>query len=247
MLAEKTVARASLACGLAGGVTALVATAGAHLGILRPFTGLSLASVALILSGFPGLLLGLAALLRKGAGAYRNLAIAGTAVGTLMLLIPAVLGARAGQLPPIHDLTTDLEDPPVFVHAAEIPANRDRDLSYPHGLEDTAKRQQEGYPELAEPIFFAGDRDRALEAALETAESLGWRVEWRSEDGNRFEATHTSTVFRLVDDIVVRIRPTEGGSLLDLRATAREGVSDMGRNARHIQRFAESLSIEQPL
>lgn len=247
MLAEKTVARSSLACGLAGGATALVATAGAYLGLLGPFTGLSLASVALILGGFPGLLLGLAALLRKGAGAYRNLAIAGTAVGTLMLLIPAVLGARAGQLPPIHDLTTDLDDPPAFVHATRLPANQDRDLSYPHGLADTAERQREGYPELGEPIFFAGDREQALEAALETAELLGWEILWRAEDGSGFEASHTSTVFRLVDDIAVRVRPTEGGSLLDLRATAREGVSDMGRNARHIRRFAASLSTEQPL
>lgn len=245
MLAGKHVAYASLAFAALGIGVSLTSAIAAHFGALAPFLGLSLASLGLVLGGFPALLLGLAAVLRRGGASYRRAAIAGTALGTVLMLIPAALGARAGRLPPIHDLTTDPADPPVFVRAGELAANRDRDLAYPHGLADTPERQREGYPDLV-TIELDTSPDDAFAASLAAAAELGWSVHWSDPAGGRFEATDRSPVFRLVDDVAVRVRADPRAaserSLIDVRSTARDGVSDLGRNARRIRAFAELMA-----
>ena len=56
------------------------------------------------------------------------------------------------------------------------------------------------------------------------------------------EAEATSRVFRFVDDVVVRMRGTDGGCVnVDMRSTSRVGRSDLGANAARIVEFLESL------
>jgi uncharacterized protein (DUF1499 family) len=55
------------------------------------------------------------------------------------------------------------------------------------------------------------------------------------------EAYDTSALFRFVDDVAVRIRGAEGGSVVDVRSTSRVGVSDLGANARRIRELALRL------
>jgi uncharacterized protein (DUF1499 family) len=60
--------------------------------------------------------------------------------------------------------------------------------------------------------------------------------------GGTLLARETSTIFRFVDDVVVRVRPAAGGgSIVDVRSKSRVGRGDIGANAARIRRFAAEL------
>lgn len=216
-----------------------------QLGLLQPFVGFRI----FLLGGLLGLLalaLGVAGLFRTrpatGRGG-RGRAWLATLVGAVIV---GVIGAAAGpgaHLPPINDITTDLDDPPRFVTAAELPANRGADMSYPGAV--LAAQQRVGYPDLG-PIRVAHPPAEAFAETLQAVKDLGWEVHDADPDAGRIEATDTSSVFRFVDDIVVRIRPggsgEHSGSRVDVRSRSRVGKGDLGANAARIRRLADALS-----
>ena len=64
-----------------------------------------------------------------------------------------------------------------------------------------------------------------------------------SEAGEgRLEARQESGLFRFVDDVVVRVRPAPGGSVVDVRSKSRDGRGDMGVNAKRIRAFQKALT-----
>ncbi len=193
---------------------------------------------AWIVGSLAGLTSGVIGLVRADA---RPLAWAACAVGVLLAVSLALVASRIGRVP-IHDITTDLDDPPSFVTAADNPSNRGRDLSYPHGRDDTPELQRQAYPEVAGAIRVSGMPAAAVqEAVVEAAESLGWRVTSSRLDEGLVEAEAVSGVFRFIDDVVLRIRPLDGGGAhaIDLRSTSRIGESDLGANAARIEAFRE--------
>jgi uncharacterized protein (DUF1499 family) len=60
-------------------------------------------------------------------------------------------------------------------------------------------------------------------------------------DDGRVEAVFTSFWFGFKDDIVVRVKPTEMGSAIDIRSVSRVGISDIGANAARIERILTAL------
>jgi len=56
------------------------------------------------------------------------------------------------------------------------------------------------------------------------------------------EARATSKLFRFVDDVAIRVRPKEGGSVVDIRSKSRVGQGDMGANADRIRAIAARLA-----
>jgi len=181
-----------------------------------------------------GLAVGLAALYRTRAGAGlggRGFAWIGVGSGLAAVAI-LVLALRPGaDLPAINDITTDLEDPPLF-------SATDRDMSYP--AERFAPQQRAAYPDL-EPIRVSSAPDRALVLASETAESLGWEIVSVDPAAGRLEAREVSPIFRFVDDVVVRVRPTAAGTVIDVRSKSRDGRGDLGVNAKRIRAFAAAI------
>jgi uncharacterized protein (DUF1499 family) len=101
--------------------------------------------------------------------------------------------------------------------------------------------QREAYPDL-QTIGLDLPPAEALARSRQVAEELGWEVVEVDEAEGRLEATFTSRLFRFVDDIVVRIRPSPGGSMVDLRSTSRVGESDLGANAARIRTFREHVT-----
>jgi uncharacterized protein (DUF1499 family) len=55
------------------------------------------------------------------------------------------------------------------------------------------------------------------------------------------EATATTFWFGFKDDVVVRVRASGSGSLVDVRSVSRVGVSDIGVNARRIGELLDHL------
>jgi uncharacterized protein (DUF1499 family) len=173
---------------------------------------------------------------RDGSGrSGRGLAWLGFGCGALLVAVLFVAARPGAGLPPINDISTDLADPPAF---ASDPAGRDRDMAYPA---EFVPQVQAAYPDLA-PIRVASDPARALALAEQTARGLGWEVVSSDPASGTLLARQTTRIFRFVDDVVVRVRPAEGGgAIVDVRSKSRDGRGDLGANAARIRDFAETL------
>ena len=55
------------------------------------------------------------------------------------------------------------------------------------------------------------------------------------------EATATTFWFGFKDDVVVRIRSTANGSIVDVRSVSRVGRSDLGVNAKRIRAILNGI------
>ncbi len=147
---------------------------------------------------------------------------------------PAWMIVRAKQAPPIHDITTDTDDPPRFVAvlAARAGAPNAADYAGP----DMASQQRRAYPQIA-PLQLDAASDAAFRRALTAAREMGWTIVAVVPAEGRIEATDTTTFFGFKDDIVVRVRPVAAGSRVDVRSVSRLGEGDIGTNARRIEAY----------
>jgi len=147
--------------------------------------------------------------------------------------------AQDKSVPRIHDVTTDMADPPAFVALMEVRKKSPNGFAY--GGEAIAAQQRQGYPELKPLVVKTGPRD-TMQRAIDAARSLGWEVVASDAAAGRIEATDTTRWFGFKDDIVVRIRPEGEGSRVDVRSVSRVGGSDIGANAKRIRSYLDKLS-----
>ena len=165
-------------------------------------------------------------------------ALAGLIIGLITVGVPAYYLQKARSVPPIHDITTDTEDPPEFETILPLRAQAPNPASY--GGPAVAAQQREGYPEIA-PADYPVAPEAAFEAALGAARDMGWSVVAMDEAAGRIEAIARTLWFGFVDDIVIRVRPTDAGSRIDVRSVSRVGVSDMGKNAARVRAYLAEL------
>lgn len=153
-----------------------------------------------------------------------------------------VLGwlSAAIQAPVLTDITTDTEDPPAFTALAKARAGAEVPLEYPGP--QAAKLQRKGYPTL-QPLLFEAPFEEIFPLAVETAKKLGFELADPHPQPPRFEASETTRWFGFVDDVSIRVREIEPGlTKVDMRSTSRVGKSDLGTNARRIQRYLDALA-----
>jgi uncharacterized protein (DUF1499 family) len=182
--------------------------------------------IGIALFAFSGLL-GAAAVV-TGALAWRQGSILGAAAaiaGAIVILGPLSGAIAARGKPMIHDITTDLDDPPRFhvLHVAPFEAR-------------VGEIQRKAYPDVKPRTLETSPAD-AFARARTAAESLGWEIASARPDEGTLEATDTTGWFGFKDDIVVRIRPAGSGSRIDVRSTSRVGKSDVGMNAKRIREY----------
>jgi uncharacterized protein (DUF1499 family) len=151
--------------------------------------------------------------------------------------IPYQWQQSARRLPPIHDITTDLENPPSFEAIVPLRADAPNSLERPP---DLAKQQREGYPDVA-PVTLSMPPDQAFDRALVEAQEAGWRIVTADKASGRIEATDTTRWFGFQDDVVVRLTPWGAGTRVDVRSVSRVGRGDVGTNARRIRRYLQAL------
>lgn len=171
---------------------------------------------------------------RKGA----VMALAGLVVATAVFWVPYSMQRLARQVPPIHDITTDTDNPPEFRAVAPLRPEGANSLEYAD--ESVASRQRAAYPDI-ETAETGASPDQAFDAVLGAAHGLGWRIVDESRETGRLEAVDTTFWFGFRDDIVVRVSAAEGGSRIDVRSVSRVGVSDLGKNAERIRAFLDAL------
>jgi uncharacterized protein (DUF1499 family) len=155
-------------------------------------------------------------------------------VGSVAAWIPWNGLQTVRSLPFIHDITTDTENPPVFVAVLPLRADAANPPEYPG--EEVAQQQREAYPEV-QPLLTALGPAEAFDRAEQVARDLGWEIVVTVPQEGRIEATDTTFWFGFKDDVVIRVRPTADGSRVDIRSKSRVGRSDVGANAARIKEF----------
>lgn len=166
------------------------------------------------------------------------LGVLGLLIGLAAAWVPWSFVQTARSVPPIHDITTDTENPPAFV--AVLPLREGSPNPAEYGGPEVAAQQRSAYPGLG-PKVLSVQPDAAFKQALAAARDMGWEIVDANEAEMRIEATDTTLWFGFKDDIVVRVTPDDGGSRVDLRSVSRVGKSDVGANAKRISRFLERL------
>jgi uncharacterized protein (DUF1499 family) len=229
-------------CALAVSLLA-AAGPGTRLGLWPFGTGLGMLRWAAY-AGIAGAVLAAAALLggRRGGPSGGR----GRAALAVALVLAAGAAAvpwrglqRARALPPIHDVTTDLADPPAFAAVLARRAGAANPATY--GGDSVAALQRAGYPDLR-PLVLPLAPAAAHARALAAARAMGWEVVAADAAAGRVEATATTRWFGFKDDVVVRLRPEGAGTRVDVRSVSRVGRSDVGANADRIRAYLARLA-----
>ncbi len=178
------------------------------------------------------------------------LALLGGIVGGALLAQILSFFFLAQSVPPIHDITTDTENPPAFATLVDL-RRQDKAANPPeYPGEKVAEQQRAAYPDIKTMVFPNGTVSQLMTQAEEAARALGWTVKTVSPPHasgmpakGLLEATQTSFWFGFTDDIVVRVMDrAEGGVMVDIRSKSRVGISDLGQNAKRIRAFMERLN-----
>ena len=152
---------------------------------------------------------------------------------------PILMLKQARNVPLIHDVSTDLVDPPKFVALQAV--RKASPNGADHGGAEVAKLQSQGYPAI-KPMVVARPPREVMQQAIEAAHALRWEIALSDVAAGRLEATATTRWWGFKDDIVVRVTPEGTGSRVDVRSASRVGLSDLGVNAKRIREFLARLA-----
>ncbi len=188
-------------------------------------------------------LIAFAQIWRRGHGGAASAAF-GILLPILALAWPLTYVPNFLKLPPINDVTTDLETPPQFVALAKQHASETSPVAY--RAERFAPEQQKAYPDLR---TFVIDRpvEEAFDLVEEAVRKLKWRVAatqpptGRPARGGTLEATDQTLVIGFTDDIVIRVEGMGKRARVDVRSASRYGEHDLGQNAQRVRRFLAEL------
>ncbi len=215
----------------------------AGLGAL-PWTGL--AAIIALLVGIIGIVLDR----RKGRKTRWPLLGLGMLISVLFLGYMASYLITARSLPAIHDITTDLADPPQFSGLKlrednwdNIPGADDDGMRGMNPRQRWATVHQDAYPDIRS-VRIDQPVAEVVEKAKRLAEDRGWKIVNVDPASGHLEATATISLFRFKDDVVLRARAAEDGaaSIIDMRSVSRVGVHDLGANAKRVRQFLSDLS-----
>lgn len=146
-------------------------------------------------------------------------------------------GVKAGQVPRIHDISTDQTNPPLFDRLLALRPADANPLDY---SAEVVAAQREAYPNV-QPLMLDIRVADALQRAERVARDMGWEIVNVDPAAGRLEATDTTFWFGFVDDIVVRLTANGGGTRVDIRSVSRVGQSDIGKNAARIEAFLAAM------
>lgn len=173
------------------------------------------------------------------------LALVGAVSAGLAYYVPESF-RPADNIPPIHDITTNLEFPPQYVAIAPLREDAPNSMEYGSGEGMTADMlrafQQTAYPDIV-PQRFDAPIDEVFDRAVNTMEQLGWEIVDADLSEGRIEATDTTFWFRFKDDVVVVLEREANETVLNARSLSRVGISDVGKNAERLREFFLLLQL----
>lgn len=201
-----------------------------------PLLGVAVATLLSIVA----LLLSAAALIGGvgGDGAHMQKAAAALVLALVVLYAPLNTIRTGGGVPPIHDISTDLDNVPVFDTVPGLRAASDNSLEIDPKVQAAQKAH---YTSLA-PLNLSGAPADNFDAALAAAENMGWEIVASDKSKGHIEATATTALFGFKDDVVIRLSAANGGTRVDARSASRVGLSDLGANAARIEAYFAKLN-----
>ena len=224
-------------CGIGAALIALIGSYGSGFGFW-PFTvGFLFIGVAIVLALLT-LIASPLALWKAGRAAFGN---RGFLLGLVCALgFVGVMGYwinRGSNAPMIHDVTTDLANPPAFQKLSVRADN----LVGVGTIEKWRELHAGSYADLR-PVTLTATPAQAITKIEALVRARGWDVALVAPD--RVEATDTASPFKFKDDVVITVTPVEGGqqSIVNMRSVSRVGMGDLGVNAARIQAFMADLA-----
>ncbi|WP_101760602.1 DUF1499 domain-containing protein [Oceanicoccus sp. KOV_DT_Chl] len=201
---------------------------------LWPFTiGLLLLSVSLLGSLIIQIINAIWLLRKPSAGTKSALRLASLFALPPLVLMATMMKGGEGSRAGIHDISTDLDNPPVFVAAVAERGSESNPLEF---KAEVAAIQRTAFPDI-DTLTTKQAPKQAFTKALAAAAALGWEVYAQDQQQGHIEAVDTTFWFGFKDDVVIRIQPAVDGSNIDLRSVSRVGRGDMGANANRIRAF----------
>jgi len=217
-----------------------ISLGGGRLGLLTPISSFMLFGIGCIVLAVAGLITLVGIVISTGSAgdasaprAWSALAISVILVGTALIQL-----RNSSGVPPIHDITTDTNNPPLF--EAILPLRADAPNPPGYAGTEIAGQQQSAYPDLV-TLTINKPTAEVFTAAEQVARDLNWHIVAADQAAGRIEATDTTTWFRFQDDVVIRLTTLKSGTSVDVRSKSRVGRSDMGANARRIHAFLDRL------
>lgn len=203
---------------------------------LAGFSGLLFSLVGLAVMGVLGLLAVVIGLIGKGPKKSGLVAfgIAAVVIGAIFVLV-----VRPGMsAPPLHDITTNVDNPPQFV-TLEL---REDNLIPFKNQDEWKAAHRAGYPDIA-PITLTRTPAETLALARELATARGWEIAAFDEASGHMEATAFAAYIRFRDDVIIDVTPTADGmgSVVNMRSVSRVGLGDLGYNAARVKEFLAAL------
>jgi uncharacterized protein (DUF1499 family) len=222
--------------GLTGIVAAALAALGAYgsgWGLWHFTIGFAMIGAALILA-MVAAIGGLFALSRRRSS---KLMLAGMATATILIGLLGTIIYRGSQVPPIHDVTTNLNTEIVF---GDLPGRPDRFTGLEGGMAEWQRLHRAAYGDI-QPVRLSGRRETLMPRIAEIVRARGWDVAYA--DDQRIEATETVSPFRFKDDIIIVATPENTGATtrIDIRSVSRVGISDLGVNARRVRALTADI------
>jgi len=196
--------------------------------------GGGLLAVVAALAGLAGLILNL-----RHPTATRRAAIIGLILSLPFagFLISRPMASHGA--PALHDLSTDLANPPAFTRLTLRADN----MAGVGTVENWRAIHARAYPDL-KPVVIARPPATVLADAERLARAQGWEIALSDPAAGQLEATATVSFIRFHDDVILRVKPAADGksSVVDMRSVSRIGVGDLGVNAKRIRAFLKSLA-----
>ena len=193
-------------------------------------------AIAVLIAGLAALF-GLVGAVLGGHGKTTR-AVTALVVALLVLVAPLNTVRQGAGVPMIHDITTDLEDPPIFV---EVPRKRsigDNSLD----IDAEVLAAQKAYYTDIGPTMLPMAKREAFALVREAVDAFDWVVHAENANLGYIEATASTPFFGFRDDVIIRVTEDTGGARVDMRSASRVGLSDLGVNAGRIRDFMSMVT-----
>lgn len=147
----------------------------------------------------------------------------------------------------IHEVSTDLENPPKFVKILPLRAKASNPPEYVPVIKglgmmvDVKAEQRKKYPDLVSFTFTGLDKKKAFFIAKDCVKKMGWSLVDANFEEGRIEAYDTTYWLSFVDDLVIRLQEKNGEEVLDIRSKSRVGFGDFGANAKRVRKYLALL------
>lgn len=249
-------ARLALAAFVLAALIAGLAILSVRTGLANFTTGLEImtASVALGLIALILALIWTTAALKENRGDGKRAGLIALIGSILLLYFPLHTVYEGMKAPPIHDVTTDPEDPPQFVVLAKRPPGANGTkfdgnamIDYRGEHNTVSYMLHTYYYTLTKPLMplmpTGSPTAKMFWRCFDRVKEMGWRIVDFNEKEGRIEAQESSFWFGQISDIVIRIRPAGTlGARFDMRAETLRGDRDFGHNLDLIKAYRATLS-----